>query len=493
MKNSSGGAQRLSLMSETVRFSALSLGLGTFFSSLLIYAGTVTPFLHYESIAGIMSPFARWSLAALLVVALLLATLVIKGVRLPSKALMGSGSILYLLSAVCFCYLAVSEVGFGALLYLAAIACGAGGCLMCLVWGRLFRRFPLGSALLNISIACVFASCAYAAFACLPLLAGVGVFITCAVVAVIVPLLARHDHDGASLPVMGEADAPATMRKLSSFLDVVTKPALGLLVFSYVMGLTCYTFVDVFDLYLAASLISAVTLGVLALVKLRRVPLTRLLYRDLIPLIAIVALAVPNITNALIGSSPLTMFSTLLLYTFAAFLTLATLCAIAHASEFSSDFIFVIALALFAAASLAGLVSSELLSPAMANVMVTVVTTVYAFLMLVIRNTESDSADDPLGLARNAAESTTVGAKGADGGADKGAFVVARCDQLATECDLTAREREILGYLAECRNAPYISEVLFISPNTVRTHIHNIYRKLGAASREDVLKLIHEL
>ena len=33
------------------------------------------------------------------------------------------------------------------------------------------------------------------------------------------------------------------------------------------------------------------------------------------------------------------------------------------------------------------------------------------------------------------------------------------------------------------------SDVLFISPNTVRTHIHNIYRKLDVSSREDILRL----
>ena len=53
----------------------------------------------------------------------------------------------------------------------------------------------------------------------------------------------------------------------------------------------------------------------------------------------------------------------------------------------------------------------------------------------------------------------------------------------------TAREQEILAYLAEGHSGAYISDVLFISPNTVRTHIHNIYRKLDVSSREDILRL----
>ena len=55
---------------------------------------------------------------------------------------------------------------------------------------------------------------------------------------------------------------------------------------------------------------------------------------------------------------------------------------------------------------------------------------------------------------------------------------------------LTGREREILGYLALGHSGAYISEELLISPNTVRTHIHNIYRKVGVASREDIVRLV---
>ena len=65
-----------------------------------------------------------------------------------------------------------------------------------------------------------------------------------------------------------------------------------------------------------------------------------------------------------------------------------------------------------------------------------------------------------------------------------------RCDELAATYSLTGREREILGYLALGHSGAYISEELLISPNTVRTHIHNIYRKVGVASREDIVRLV---
>ena len=45
--------------------------------------------------------------------------------------------------------------------------------------------------------------------------------------------------------------------------------------------------------------------------------------------------------------------------------------------------------------------------------------------------------------------------------------------------DLTAREREVLGLIAEGRSNHGICELLFLSPKTVETHVHQIFLKLG--------------
>ena len=55
--------------------------------------------------------------------------------------------------------------------------------------------------------------------------------------------------------------------------------------------------------------------------------------------------------------------------------------------------------------------------------------------------------------------------------------------------NLTAREQEILSYLAKGYRYKEIAEALFVSVETVRTHIRNIYEKLQVRSRtEAVLK-----
>jgi len=48
---------------------------------------------------------------------------------------------------------------------------------------------------------------------------------------------------------------------------------------------------------------------------------------------------------------------------------------------------------------------------------------------------------------------------------------------------LSPREREILGLLAEGLNGQAIAQRLFLSPETVRTHVRNATTKLGAKTR----------
>lgn len=62
-------------------------------------------------------------------------------------------------------------------------------------------------------------------------------------------------------------------------------------------------------------------------------------------------------------------------------------------------------------------------------------------------------------------------------------------NRLADEYGLTQREREILGYLLQARSLPYISEALFISEGTTRTHTRNIYRKLNIHSKQELISL----
>lgn len=51
---------------------------------------------------------------------------------------------------------------------------------------------------------------------------------------------------------------------------------------------------------------------------------------------------------------------------------------------------------------------------------------------------------------------------------------------------------EIAFLLAQGRSRPYIREKLFISKNTVATHIRHIYGKMDIHSREELIDLVVE-
>ncbi len=55
--------------------------------------------------------------------------------------------------------------------------------------------------------------------------------------------------------------------------------------------------------------------------------------------------------------------------------------------------------------------------------------------------------------------------------------------------ELTAREREVLGLIAQGKSDKEIAESLIISPRTVGAHVRNILRKLGARDRGSAVRL----
>lgn len=58
--------------------------------------------------------------------------------------------------------------------------------------------------------------------------------------------------------------------------------------------------------------------------------------------------------------------------------------------------------------------------------------------------------------------------------------------------NLTSREQDILKYLLEDKSNQEISDILFISIGTVKTHVHNIYHKMEVTKRNQLIKVYND-
>jgi len=67
--------------------------------------------------------------------------------------------------------------------------------------------------------------------------------------------------------------------------------------------------------------------------------------------------------------------------------------------------------------------------------------------------------------------------------------VVKKTEEVEEETNLSSREAEILNMLVEGNNYQEIAVRLFISPQTVRTHLKNIYKKLHVKNKVEAVKV----
>ena len=66
-------------------------------------------------------------------------------------------------------------------------------------------------------------------------------------------------------------------------------------------------------------------------------------------------------------------------------------------------------------------------------------------------------------------------------------------DAFARNAQLTSRETQITYLLAEGRNVPYISKKLYVSENTVKSHVRHIYEKSGVHNRQELLDALEDI
>ncbi|NTU89659.1 MAG: helix-turn-helix transcriptional regulator, partial [Actinobacteria bacterium] len=81
---------------------------------------------------------------------------------------------------------------------------------------------------------------------------------------------------------------------------------------------------------------------------------------------------------------------------------------------------------------------------------------------------------------------------GVNGIEDKQGHWKTKCDLIAQEIDLSARQREVFFLLAKGRNAKHIQDTLYISSSTVKSHVYSIYRKMDVHSQQELIDKVEK-
>ena len=103
-----------------------------------------------------------------------------------------------------------------------------------------------------------------------------------------------------------------------------------------------------------------------------------------------------------------------------------------------------------------------------------------------------DSGTKPrkLSLMEQIDEKAKTHAKIAD--EQRGGFFRRKCEAVANQYLLSARETEVLFYLAKGYKSAYIQQKLYISEGTAKTHIRHIYGKANVHSQQELMRLVNE-
>ncbi|MEG2260539.1 MAG: helix-turn-helix transcriptional regulator, partial [Raoultibacter sp.] len=76
--------------------------------------------------------------------------------------------------------------------------------------------------------------------------------------------------------------------------------------------------------------------------------------------------------------------------------------------------------------------------------------------------------------------------------AETGDEIPVACVTIAQQYKLSPREQEVLSLLARGRNASYVARSLCISPDTAKTHIKSIYRKVDVHTQQGLIDEIEK-
>ncbi len=457
----------------STRFDPRLWGLAAMLATLMISSSTITPFQRLSYSGTFIGDFAAWSLAAGLATSIVFIAWNSSLSLLQHRRFVLGGLLTEVAGMVVFLLLAYGRIASSlAPVVLGGIATGVGSFFTCLIWLNLYARLDLKSALLNVAISMSLCAVINWLLDTMDLAWCAPVFGVLVVVSLAIPLgCGALEFDGRDEPSF-----EGTWPIFKNMGSVAFSPLLGLLIYAFVMGAWRNEIVLSYSVQCAGFLVAGGCIVPFFFLRFDR-PMLPFIYQVFLPCVAIVALCV----SYLQGLESFGMWTTMgifILYGIVGILSLAAIAAIAHAAEFSVGFITSLSYGLFVGISLLGLACVNLIPWIANNTMtVLVVVSVLYFAYLAV----SPNLIAWLSVeGKDATENLPAPEKS----------LAERSDEVAGSYSLSPRETEILRYLGRGHTSRFIADTLLISDNTARTHIKNIYRKLGVTSREGLYQLI---
>lgn len=370
------------------------------------------------------------------------------------------------------------------------LAFGAGLAMLATAWGSVFARLEPENLLFNSAWGIVAAAVVhFAAEPLSPSPIGLALIACSLVTSVALLFVARTFNDETAAPhpagaeSASEDDHRIRLRKAAAILWM---PLVGACITCFIFGLTWDPVISSEQMRLPDPLgawksligpsLLAIVVALFVLRKANSSPL-RLLNQAVYPIAVALLLALPVISS---DSDVAAGIIDVLTQASFAVLALAIWCSMASAVRsvpFAATFVFPACLALLALAFVAGLCGIAVIGTDGRTICL-IMLTVYLALIAI-----------SFAQGSRQREGRRTEPHGAD---DSRTYIHRRCDTLAAERGLSPREREVLYYLGRGYNHGYVAEKLYISENTVRTHVRHIYAKLAINSREELLAMIDD-
>lgn len=347
---------------------------------------------------------------------------------------------------------------------------GAVGAVLYLDWGRFFGVSGIGNFRFAV-VACVLSSLLGALLgACMYWLGDVArqVFVLTFPLASFL-LLHRLQNRVGRVRVTRGAEGAASEGSYVPGKFVVSLLLLGLSLGVMQSIFTQSNTVDMLSPLSTAGFVVAALVSVAAIYVLK-LDFNRLIYQVGFPLIAIGFLVMVLFGNAFVGyvlSIAGYRFTEMVIWILGIYLTTR----IAH----SQDWLFLLIGGLLSLGQAIGLVSMDgRFEEYLAQISIVAVTMLLLGSLFLI-------------TSKDARESWGIVSPGAPDG--RVCFDDA-CAMVARRSMLSSREAEVFALLAQGRNKRLISSKLVLSENTVKTHISNVYQKLGVHSQQELIDLV---